>query len=660
MKLRFQKIKEHLPCRKIIGHSACAIWMACSGSAAADSMIYEDPKLQAVDKEKRLRWELQKLSERSERRYLTPSMLHEECITRDHEYVLIDAVAKGKPDILLNELKMIGLRSSAVHGRIISGLLPVDSLNMLEELQSLNEVMANRIITNQGHVTSKGDRAQRSEWARQNYDVDGSGVTIGVMSDSYNCLGGESADKESGDLPATAVSVEDALICDGKTDEGRALMQIVHDVAPGARLIFHSSANGLAKTANAILKLAFEYNVDVIIDDTKTLTANYFQEDVISQAVAKVVSAGVVHVTAAGNSGRNSYQSPYNEYVNPVFQLNAHDFDPGESIDIYQRIRVLEGSGFVMLLQWDSPAYSISGGAGSRTDLDVYLFDQNHTNILASSAYGNIGRDPVEVLSFHNPLGSGKTKFDLMITKAYGKSPGLLKYIILNSNDGIIQEFVTGSSSIFGHANSESAITVGAANYKETPEFGTVPPLLQSYSSAGGTPLLLELNAEVIANPILPKKPDLVAPDNVNTTFFGYDSDNDGMPNISGTSAAAPHAAGVVALLLENRPDLQPADIKNIMQRTSIDMVQRNDEENTEIGLGVDWDSGYGLIDAYAALNLSDDYQASAPIEPVDEDSGSLNVNDPNHTGGGGVLGVFSMMLLSTLLVLSNRLGAKK
>jgi subtilisin family serine protease len=390
------------------------------------------------------------------------------------------------------------------------------------------------------------------------------------------------------------------------------------------------------------------------------LTANYFQEDVISQAVAKVVSAGVVHVTAAGNSGRNSYQSPYNEYVNPVFQLNAHDFDPGESIDIYQRIRVLEGSGFVMLLQWDSPAYSISGGAGSRTDLDVYLFDQNHTNILASSAYGNIGRDPVEVLSFHNPLGSGKTKFDLMITKAYGKSPGLLKYIILNSNDGIIQEFVTGSSSIFGHAYSESAITVGAANYKETPEFGTVPPLLQSYSSAGGTPLLLELNAEVIANPILPKKPDLVAPDNVNTTFFGYDSDNDGMPNISGTSAAAPHAAGVVALLLENRPDLQPADIKNIMQRTSIDMVQRNDEENTEIGLGVDWDSGYGLIDAYAALNLSDDYQASAPIEPVDEDSGSLNVNDPNHTGGGGVLGVFSMMLLSTLLVLSNRLGAKK
>jgi hypothetical protein len=86
---------------------------------------------------------------------------------------------------------------------------------------------------------------------------------------------------------------------------------------------------------------------------------------------------------------------------------------------------------------------------------------------------------------------------------------------------------------------------------------------------------------------------------------------------------------------------LQPADIRNILQRTSIDIVQRNDEAKTEIGFGFDWDSGYGFIDAYAALNLSDNYQASTPTEPVEENSDSLIVNDQNHAGGGGVFGFF-------------------
>ncbi len=71
---------------------------------------------------------------------------------------------------------------------------------------------------------------------------------------------------------------------------------------------------------------------------------------------------------------------------------------------------------------------------------------------------------------------------------------------------------------------------------------------------------------------------------------------NDDMPNMSGTSAAAPHAAGVVALLLESNPELQPVDIKKILQDTAIDIFQRNNDEKTETGNGFDFDSGYGLI----------------------------------------------------------------
>ncbi len=97
---------------------------------------------------------------------------------------------------------------------------------------------------------------------------------------------------------------------------------------------------------------------------------------------------------------------------------------------------------------------------------------------------------------------------------------GVFTYIILNSFDGIIQEFKTDSGGLFGHANSQFAISVGAANYLETPAFDSPVPLLQYFSSAGGTPWMLDLNGNVIDNPVIPEKPDVVAPDDVNTTFF--------------------------------------------------------------------------------------------------------------------------------------------
>ncbi|MCU7922946.1 MAG: S8 family serine peptidase [Candidatus Thiodiazotropha sp. (ex Dulcina madagascariensis)] len=504
------------------------------------------------------------------------------------QLVLVDAIAKGAPKILLDDLITLGLQSAGIHGRIISGRLPLSAFDKLDSLESLNEIRLSRIITEHGSVTSKGSRAMKSDLARQYFGVDGSGVTIGIISDSYNCLGGASKDKQSEDLPEQIVSVEDALDCTGKTDEGRALMQIIHDVAPGAGLIFQSGANGLANTANAILALAFDYKADIIVDDQKSLSANFFQEDALSQAVGKAVRAGVVYVTAAGNSARNSYQSPYAEYINIATQLNAHDFDPGPDIDIYQRIAVPEGLGFMLLLQWDSPAYSISGAGGAQTDLDIFIFD------------------------------------------------------------GIIQEYETSSGAIFGHANSKSALTVGAANYAETPEFGMSQPLVQLFSSAGGTPVMFDLSGTVLSNPYIPQKPDIVAPDNVNTTFFGLDTDDDGMPNISGTSAAAPHAAGVAALLLEINPKLQPIDIKQILQNTAIDILQRNNDLKTATGPGFDFDSGFGLIQAEAAVDLARNYEASDPDEPFDDDMDSIIVNDSDQAGGGGMIGmpdIFSLMI---------------
>jgi len=559
---------------------------------------------------------------------------------QENQWVLIDAIANGDPSVLLKDLRALGLKSVAVYGRIISGQLPLAAIDKLDTLSSLNEVKSSQIITVQGSVQSEGDRAQRSNIAREGFAVSGKGVTIGVLSDSYNCLKGEKKDKESKDIPNDVVVVEEALDCRGRKDEGRALVQIIHDIAPQAKILFHTGENGLANSANAILKLAFEHKADIIIDDMKSLSANFFQEDAITQAVNKVVRTGVTYVTAAGNSGRNSYQNTYNEYINTAFTLNAHDFDPSAEVDIYQRIHVAEGFAINLLLQWASPAYSISGSSGTQTDLDIFIFNEDHSKILAASTFGNIGRDPMEFIPFFNPPNSGETKFDIMITKAYGDAPKTLKYIIINSIDTIIQEYKTHSGGLFGHANSPSAITVGAANYLDTPEFGTSPPLLQDFSSAGGLALQFDREGAEINPPSASQKPDIIAPDNVNTTFFGVrDSDNDGKPNIVGTSASAPHAAGVIALLLETNKKLQPIDIKKILQLTAIDIIQRKGANNTplENANGFDFDSGYGLIDAAAAVSLAKDYTASAPPNVSTADTRDVIVNDPSQINAGAI-----------------------
>ena len=120
----------------------------------------------------------------------------------------------------------------------------------------------------QGPLTSQGDKAMRADVARTTFGVDGTGVTVGVISDSYNCLGGADEDVASGDLPPGVVILADNLDCSGGggiDDEGRAMMQIIHDVAPGATLVFHTGVGGEANLAAAIRALA-EAGVDVIVD----------------------------------------------------------------------------------------------------------------------------------------------------------------------------------------------------------------------------------------------------------------------------------------------------------------------------------------------------------------------------------------------------------
>jgi hypothetical protein len=519
--------------------------------------------------------------------------------------VVVDAVAAGDVNVLKTELEALGMQQAVAFGRVVSGQLPIAALPAAAVLASLRFAQPAAAMTRAGLVTSQGDQATRSNAVRIGFGKDGTGMNVGVLSDSFNCLGGAAADVASGDLSPVAVVQEDPA-CSSATDEGRAMLQIVHDLAPGASLLFATADNGIASFAQNIQTLA-ALGAKVIVDDVIYFSEPMFQDGIIAQAVDNVVATGVAYFSAAGNDARNAYSSAFRPGVvlSPgafpsaqnapfFFGGTAHDFDPGPGTDVFQRITLPNGAGFIMSLQWDSPAASVSPGApGSPNDLDVYVLNAAGTQVVAGSVLDNINGDPIEVFSFVNTTGA-TADFNIMITNFKGANPGLIKYVLFGFG-GTIQEFATNSGTIYGHANANGAEAVGAAAYFQTPAFGVSPPVLERYSSSGTTPILFDLAGNRLPTPD-PRadKPEITAPDCVNTTFFfaGEDLEPDGFPNFCGTSAAAPHAAAVAALLLQAKSALTPVKLYRSLENTAIDMGAP----------GFDNDTGFGFIQADKAL----------------------------------------------------------
>ncbi len=117
---------------------------------------------------------------------------------------------------------------------------------------------------------------------------------------------------------------------------------------------------------------------------------------------------------------------------------------------------------------------------------------------------------------------------------------------------------------VYGHAGSAAAIGVGAVDASSN------PPDLEPYSSRGPVthyfdPVTNTSAAAPLASPQTITKPDVVASDCVHTTFFFGSSHL-----FCGTSAAAPHAAAIAALMLQRDPLATPADIRAAMTGTAV------------------------------------------------------------------------------------------
>jgi PKD repeat protein len=528
--------------------------------------------------------------------------------------VLVEARATVDGADLLNDLRQLGLQDGSTYGALVAGYFPLAAIDQAVALQSLRSISAAIApIRNAGDVTSQGDAALQAELARTAFAVDGSGVSVGVLSDSYDDLGGAAADIASGDLPGGGVQVlAESTACGVLIfciDEGRAMLQIIHDMAPGADLMFHTGLQSKVDYANGITALAAA-GAHVIVDDLLYLHEPMFQDGIVAQAVDSVVAGGAVYYSAAGNAGDESYEGSFIdsnnilciEFFLPLGDCHdlyervgrMHDFNPEDGEDLVLTVTVPVNQVLTVAMQWDEPF----GGAGPRADHDLVLLSPDGGTYYAISANDNIPMgEGWEVLQFENSefLYNGETTFGLAITyddvDSIGPPANLLKLVVFGSGN-TLDEWRTNSSTLYGHANADGAEAVGAAYWDDTPANDTDPAELEPYSSRGGTPILFSSNGSPLGTPIIRMKPEITAVDGVDTTFFFSDPDGDGTDNFFGTSAAAPHAAGVAALLLDEEQGATPAQINAALESSALDM-------NTP---GFDYDSGYGLIQAYDAI----------------------------------------------------------
>ena len=423
--------------------------------------------------------------------------------------------------------------------------------------------------------TSQGDVAHRADLARSTFGVTGAGIRIGVLSDGVDTLASRQA---TGDLPATVTVLAGQA---GSGDEGTAMLEIVHDLAPGAALYFATAHGGQEQFAANILALEAA-GCDIIVDDVLYPAEPVFQDGIIAQAVNTVTATGALYFSSAGNAGNKNDNTSgvwEGDFVAATATINGfpgHTFSGADSFA--NTITVDSPSNFT--LQWSDA----SGASGN--DYDLLLVNAAHTTILAASTSVQDGNDnPFEFIgSSVNHAGNV-----LIILKFSGAA----RYLHLSANRGRLTFNTSGQ--IWGHKAAVDAFSVAAVNVA-TASGGTfvggASNPVETYSSDGPRRVFYTENGTAITpgnflstGGAVRQKPDIAAADCVETATPGFNP-------FCGTSAAAPHAAAIAALMLEANPSLATAEVRTAFKNSALDIE----------ATGVDRDSGVGIIDAFRAV----------------------------------------------------------
>jgi hypothetical protein len=654
---------------------------------------------------------------------------------------------KAPPATILNSLRsMPGVEVIAsdmnYRAGVIEAYVPTTSLvSVATKSGVLAVVPSSPFVTNVGATDSQGVVQHRVDKIA---GVDGAGVTVGVMSDSYDtntAPNSAAADIATGDLPGSGnpfgnsepvVVLQDAP----GTDEGRAMLQIVHDLAPKARLGFATANGGEVNFANNIRALAgfadapnavSGFKADVIVDDIIYLGEPFFQDGIVAQAVDEVAAAGVSYFSSAGNrpatqaydsktrivpGSSASWESTNLDFsgVDPALYAGGfHDFAGGRDVDIAQTVNFNNGA--TMVFQWNEPydpvpptpvgspiaagvstvppggtsTFSFPGTAGQvveifideddsttgvpNPDLQFTLLDPNgaaiqsvdtgtnpeslvlelplngtYTVVVDSFLATQFGDylyrvQPVEVveqvLSDYNLLfflpdgtffaaAAEQNRFTNRPVEMATLPVGQYQVVISRANvpssknrnvadriryvgfSGVNpQEYFSYLDPVtFGHNSAQGAMGVAAYAFY-------APFVPEAFTSPGPSTIYFDKNNKRYRTPQIRQKPDMAAMDGANTTFFSSDSavDPDTFPNFFGTSAAAPHAAAIAALVLDaagGPGKVSPNRMRKILQESAF----RHD-------LDPFFSSGFALsLGNFLTINAQADQNSISQFDP--------------------------------------------
>lgn len=507
----------------------------------------------------------------------------------------------------------------------------------LPELAAIPEVTAIHpeygAATMAGNVVSQAYASIRADAARQMVGVDGRGVRIGIISDTFtqripgntHGMGCErtftSTDPVSAaELPAVVYNLAEPRDLPGSgsfvgSDEGRAMAELIHDLAPGAELYYHTAFTTPSVFVRAIDTLV-DCGVDIIVDDVIYFVEPMFQDGIIAQAAIAAVERGVVFFSAIGNLGPWGVDETYNDF-SPVDDSNPtpsgndlHVFGSGRR---FARLMVPAGCGALLVMQWNEPFSGVLG-AGASTDLDLYACSAPNPGSCTvanssrdaqgcSSGSGGPSGDPVEILNI--PSAVMDRTFHIAVEHSCGEKNVRFRIAAFARGCFLPGRFefdpdVFRASPAYGHPVAAGVVSTAAVFYQEIDSGGDAQPPpgiinVEPFSSLGGD-IPYYFDAVGTAFPDAPRTvraPLLSAPDGTNNSFFGHiDYEGDGFRNFFGTSAAAPHAAAVAALMLEANASLTADEAIEILQSTAIDIEEP----------GFDFRSGSGLIDALDAV----------------------------------------------------------
>jgi len=465
-----------------------------------------------------------------------------------------------------------------------------------------------------GSVTSAGDIAMRAEEMRTDFGVDGSQIRIGIISDSLSHL---AASVTTGDLPPDVIIVngQDGHTIAGAIDEGQAMAELIHDLAPGATLLFHTGVPSSLEMIAAIRALTAA-GAHIIVDDLGFFQEPFFEDGPVAQAVQEAIDAGVVYVTAVGNDAEANYSGTFQELDSDddTSQNHVHDFGGGDGT---MGVTLPPGGSMQVVLQWPNPF----DGSANTADYDLHVLNAAGTEDacltpgISGVCFSNDAQlesplPPIETVFVQNGTRQS-VSLNLVINRFAGE--GLPLRLVFGGNFMIDEHNVPGRS-VFGHPCVGEAMAVGAINASDL-GFDTI----ESFSSRGPCEIFFAPSAAAnthaddfrasrvvpLTPPEIRDKPDVVAADGTQTSLPLF-------APFFGTSAAAPHAAAVAALLMDlgGGPALISASqIVNLMRIAAVDQGAP----------GVDESYGFGVVDAVRAADVLQGAPQATILSPTDD-----------------------------------------